>query len=116
MREVISSYVELARKLEQLEYRLGQHHEEIASMFEAIKQLMTPIPPKKKTDWILVKVNGECIGAGKPHSAFLITHFAGSPVFRFWLVASFTTSQKANSSFPFHEKIRHRKMIESAFQ
>lgn len=48
MREFISSHVELARKLEQLEYRLGQHDEEIASMFEAIKQLMVPLPSGKK--------------------------------------------------------------------
>lgn len=48
MREVISTHVELARKLEQLEYRLGQHDEEIASLFEAIKQLMAPIPSGKK--------------------------------------------------------------------
>ena len=48
MREVISSHVELARKLEQLEYKLGQHDEEIASMFEAIKQLMAPLPSGKK--------------------------------------------------------------------
>lgn len=48
MREVISSHVELARKLGQLEYRLGQHDDEIASMFEAIKQLMVPLPSGKK--------------------------------------------------------------------
>jgi len=48
MREVISTHIELARKLEQLEYRLGQHDEEIASMFEAIKQLMEPLPSGKK--------------------------------------------------------------------
>lgn len=48
MREVITSHVDLARKLEQLEYRLGQHDEEIASMFEAIKQLMAPLPSAKK--------------------------------------------------------------------
>ncbi len=48
MREFISTHVELARKLEQLEYRLGQHDEEIASMFEAIKQLMMPLPSGKK--------------------------------------------------------------------
>jgi phage regulator Rha-like protein len=48
MREVISSHIELARKLEQLEYRLGQHDDEIASMFEAIKQLMAPLPSGKK--------------------------------------------------------------------
>jgi len=48
MREFISTHVDLARKLEQLEYRLGQHDEEIASMFEAIKQLMAPLPSGKK--------------------------------------------------------------------
>jgi hypothetical protein len=48
MREVITSHEELTRKLEQLEYRLGQHDEEIASMFEAIKQLMVPLPSGKK--------------------------------------------------------------------
>ena len=48
MREFISTHTELARKLEQLEYRLGQHDEEIASMFEAIKQLMAPLPSGKK--------------------------------------------------------------------
>lgn len=48
MREALSTHVELSRKLEQLEYRLGHHDEEIASLFEAIKQLMTPIPSKKK--------------------------------------------------------------------
>ncbi len=48
MREFISTHAELARKLEQLEYRLGQHDEEIAAMFEAIKQLMAPLPTGKK--------------------------------------------------------------------
>ena len=48
MRETISSHGELARKLEQLEYRLGQHDDEIASLFEAIKQLMKPLPTKKR--------------------------------------------------------------------
>ena len=49
MREAISTHLELSRKLEQLEYRLGNHGDEIASLFEAIKQLMTPIPTKKKS-------------------------------------------------------------------
>lgn len=47
MREALSTNVELARKLEQLEYRLGQHDDEIASLFEAIKQLMI-FPSQKK--------------------------------------------------------------------
>lgn len=48
MREALLSNSELARKLEQLEYRLGNHDEEIASLFEAIKQLMLPVNPGKK--------------------------------------------------------------------
>jgi phage regulator Rha-like protein len=47
MREALSTSVELARKLEQLEYRLGQHDDEIAPLFEAIKQLMI-LPSQKK--------------------------------------------------------------------
>jgi hypothetical protein len=38
MREAISAHAELSRKLEQLEYRLGKHDDEIAGLFEAIKQ------------------------------------------------------------------------------
>lgn len=48
MREALVAHIELSRKLEQLEYRLGNHDEEIAALFEAIKQLMTPLPPTKK--------------------------------------------------------------------
>ena len=48
MRESLSAHLDLARKLEQLEYRLGQHDDEIASLFEAIKQLMAPVPAKEK--------------------------------------------------------------------
>lgn len=48
MRETLSTNVELSRKLEQLEYKLGNHDDEIASLFEAIKQLMMPLPPSKK--------------------------------------------------------------------
>jgi hypothetical protein len=40
MREALSSHMELSIKLEQLEYRLGKHDDEISSLFEAIKQLM----------------------------------------------------------------------------
>lgn len=48
MREALTTHVELARKLEQLEYHLGQHDDDISALFEAIKQLMAPAPPKKK--------------------------------------------------------------------
>jgi len=48
MREAISAHSELSRKLEQLEYRLGKHDDEIAGLFEAIKQLMKPVENRKK--------------------------------------------------------------------
>ena len=48
MREVISVHAELSNKLEQLEYRIGKHDEEIIALFEAIKQLMEKGPVKKK--------------------------------------------------------------------
>jgi hypothetical protein len=48
MREALSAHVELSRKLEQLEYRLGKHDDEIAALFEAIKQLMLTPPNKKR--------------------------------------------------------------------
>ena len=51
MREALSTHVGLARKLEQLEYKLGQHAEEVASLFEAIKQLMPP-SPRRNTEWV----------------------------------------------------------------
>ena len=48
MREVIGAHAELSLKLEQLEYRLGKHDDEIAGLFEAIKQLMKPVENTKK--------------------------------------------------------------------
>lgn len=48
MREAMTTHIELSRKLEQLEYRLRHHDEEVASLFEAIKQLMAPIPTGKR--------------------------------------------------------------------
>ena len=48
MREVLLAHAELSFKFEQHEYRLGKHDEEIIALFEAIKQLMLPLPPQKK--------------------------------------------------------------------
>ena len=47
LRELISSHKELAHKLKLLENRIEKHDEEIAGIFSAIRQLMTP-PEKKK--------------------------------------------------------------------
>jgi hypothetical protein len=45
LREVLGSHAELARKLTELEQRIEGHDAAIRSLFEAIRQLMTPVPP-----------------------------------------------------------------------
>lgn len=47
MRHVLAAHKELALKLEQLEAKVGTHDEELALIFEALKQLTAP-PDKKK--------------------------------------------------------------------
>jgi hypothetical protein len=49
LREILATHKDLARKLEELEKKLGQHDEKFQIVFEAIRQLMTPPPePEKK--------------------------------------------------------------------
>jgi hypothetical protein len=49
LREMMATHKELAFKLVELEERLEGHDEQIQSIFEAIRQLMTtPEPPRKK--------------------------------------------------------------------
>lgn len=49
LREVIAGHRELARKIAQLERKLGDHDEQIMVLMEAIKQLMDPKPlPKNR--------------------------------------------------------------------
>jgi len=47
LREVLAGHKELARKIAQLERKLGDHDEQIMVLVEAIKQLMDPKPPPK---------------------------------------------------------------------
>ena len=49
LREILATHKQLARKLAELEERLGEHDEQIQVILEAIQQLMTPPdkPPKK---------------------------------------------------------------------
>ena len=47
-REWLTSNKELARKLDELERRLGAHDEAIADILSAIRALMAPPEPKKK--------------------------------------------------------------------
>lgn len=47
LREAIAGHKELARKIAQLERKLGDHDEQIMVLVEAIKQLMDPRLPSK---------------------------------------------------------------------
>ncbi len=50
LREIMSTHKDLARKLAQLERKLGEHDEKFAIVFEAIRQLMAPppAPPRRR--------------------------------------------------------------------
>ena len=48
LRQIISTHKELAHKLNELERKIERHDTEIQSIFEAIRQLMTPPPDKSK--------------------------------------------------------------------
>ncbi len=47
LREILSTHKELAQKLKELELRIDSQDEQITSILEAIKQLLTPLPAKK---------------------------------------------------------------------
>ena len=48
MREFASTSAELAKKLDDLEGRVGDHDQAIASIVRAIRELATPVDPKPK--------------------------------------------------------------------
>ena len=49
LRDLLATHKDLARKLEDVERKLGQHDEHFRVVFEAIRQLMIPPPePEKK--------------------------------------------------------------------
>ena len=49
LKEMISTHRALTQQLKQLERKVGQHDEDIQSVFEAIHQIMKPpIKPKRK--------------------------------------------------------------------
>ena len=48
LREIMSTHKDLARKLAELERKLGEHDEKFAVVFEAIRQLMAPPAAPKK--------------------------------------------------------------------
>lgn len=55
LRQILSSHKELARKLEELERRMGAHDQKIEAVFQAIRQLMTPPEPGKRKIGFIVK-------------------------------------------------------------
>ena len=55
LREMISSNKDLARKLDALERKVESHDVHIRSLFEAIRQLMTPPEPKRRKIGFLVE-------------------------------------------------------------
>jgi hypothetical protein len=55
LRRILSSNKELARKLEELERRMGAHDQQIQAVFQAIRQLMAPPEPKKRKMGFLVE-------------------------------------------------------------
>jgi hypothetical protein len=48
LREVLATHKELAAQLKELEHKVGTHDQQIAAIFEAIRQLMAPPPEPKK--------------------------------------------------------------------
>jgi hypothetical protein len=50
LRELLATHKDLARKLEELEKKLGQHDEKFQVVFEAIRQLMAPRRSRRRWD------------------------------------------------------------------
>jgi putative hemolysin len=48
LRQILSANKELASKLKELEQRIEKHDTEIHAIFEAIRQLMTPLDKPKR--------------------------------------------------------------------
>jgi hypothetical protein len=66
LRRMIGSHKKLARKLEELEARLGEHDEQIQAIFEAIRQLMVPPEPPRKKIGFRVEERGAVYGRKTP--------------------------------------------------
>ncbi len=48
LREILATHKDLARKLESIETKLGEHDKKFQIVFDAIRQLMAPPEPSKK--------------------------------------------------------------------
>jgi hypothetical protein len=49
LRQLLSSHVELARRLDELEAKFTNHDHQLAAVFDAIRQLMEPPPAPEKS-------------------------------------------------------------------
>jgi len=58
LREALSLHKELAHKLAKLEAKIAGHDEDIKTIFEAIRQLMTPPAPPHKEIGFHIKEDG----------------------------------------------------------
>ncbi len=57
LRTILSTHKELAQKLKEFELKIEMHDEQIAAIFDAINQLLTPPPASKKKIGFQVKEN-----------------------------------------------------------
>lgn len=48
LRQILSTHIELAQKLKELELQINNHDEHIRTIFEALNQLLTPLETSKK--------------------------------------------------------------------
>jgi len=55
LRQILSSHKDLARKLEDLERKIGAHDQQIQAVFQAIRQLMAGPEPKQRKIGFLVR-------------------------------------------------------------
>jgi ORF6N domain len=62
LRQFISAHKELSQKLAELERKVGTHDEQIQVIFDAIRQLMVPLEPKKRKIGFLVKEKAASYG------------------------------------------------------
>jgi hypothetical protein len=68
LREMLTTHKQLARRLQELERRLGHHDEQIQTIFEAIHQLMTPPEKPVRKIGFGVKEKRRTYGKGKKKS------------------------------------------------
>jgi len=75
LREMIASNKDLARKLDALVRKVESHDVHIRSLFEAIRQLMTPPEPKKRKIGFLVEESAARYGKPQPECTAMFPQF-----------------------------------------